>query len=195
VKGFYMGKREVTQGEFKEFMGYVPKGTPEERKGESKYPVTMVSWNEARTFCETLSKRTGKEYRLPTEAEWEYACKKMGMLPERVNETPRFRGWCQANGAFLHKAGDRPDERAALPPINDMLGNVEEWCQTLYGPYPYPQNDRALNDPDASGNRVLRGRASNSPPGDLRPSYRYKDGLPSDEKHLTIGFRVCRDGP
>jgi len=152
TKPFYMGTTEVTLEQYEAVMG--PHSNPHEG---AKRPAQHVSWNDATEFCRRLSQKSGETIRLPTEAEWEYAC--------RAGSTGRFGfgdrsemlaeyAWCPDNAdARAHVVGQKKPNSFGL---YDMYGNVWEWCQDWYGPYP----DGAAVDPagPASGeSRVLRG--------------------------------------
>ena len=159
-------------------------------KGENK-PVENVSWNDAIDFCGKLSKQEGVEYRLPTEAEWEYAC--------RAGTTTRYSfgddksqlgkyAWFGGNsGGETHPVGQK------LPNIwglYDMHGDVYEWCQDWYGRY---ERGRVISDPTGptSGEyRVLRGGAFVVPPEVVRSAYRYN--YPLVLRSSVIGFRLAR---
>lgn len=151
-KPFYMGATEVTQAQYEAIM----KANPSLVKGPTN-PVEMVSWDNATDFCRKLSAKTGKAVRLPTEAEWEYAC--------RAGSTTRFcfgdvdegladYGWSLDNsGGKTRPVGQKKPNAWAL---YDMHGNVCEWCADLYGEYPNgPVTDP--QGPAAGYGRVLRG--------------------------------------
>jgi formylglycine-generating enzyme required for sulfatase activity len=127
VQSFYIGKYEVTQSQWRAVMG----SNPSYFKGDN-LPVENVSWNDAKDFCRRLSQMTGKEYRLPTEAEWEYAC--------RAKTTGAYAGdldamaWYSKNSdSKTHSVGQKQPNAFGL---YDMHGNVWEWCEDWYGSYP-----------------------------------------------------------
>ena len=144
TKPFYLGVYEVTQAEYEEVMGKNPSwfskggGGAEEVPGEdtSGYPVEQVSWEDAVEFCKKLSAKEGKTYRLPTEAEWEYAC--------RAGTTTRFSfgndgeslagyAWYSDNSDVkTHSVGEKKPNAWRL---HDMHGNVWEWCADWHGLY------------------------------------------------------------
>lgn len=127
ISSFYMGKYEVTQGQWNAVMGSNPSGSP---KGDN-YPVEKVSWNDCQEFIRRLNKKTGKQYRLPTEAEWEYACR--AMTTEELNGDLDTVAWYSGNsGSMTHQVGQKQANAFGL---YDMLGNVQEWCQDWYGSY------------------------------------------------------------
>lgn len=141
TKGFYMGATEVTQSQWREIMG----NNPSSFKGDN-LPVEQVSWNDCQEFIRKLnSHEGGNKYRLPTEAEWEYACR-------AGTATPFYTGDCistdQANydgnypvpGCSKGRYRQTTIEAASFSPnawgLYDMHGNVWEWCRDWYGDYP-----------------------------------------------------------
>ncbi|KPK57401.1 MAG: hypothetical protein AMK73_10230 [Planctomycetes bacterium SM23_32] len=191
--GFYMGAHEVTQGQYEEVMGTDPSAFRGPRR-----PVEMVTWNDAREFCRRLSQGEGLTYRLPTEAEWEYAC--------RAGSTTAYSfgdGWDDQGDYLLggyawygrnsdeqtHEVGQKPPNAWGL---HGMLGNVREWCQDWFGEYYYWQSP--VNDPagPASGrSRVLRGGSWRSSGADCRSAAR--EGYTPTVAREYIGFRVVCD--
>jgi formylglycine-generating enzyme required for sulfatase activity len=189
-RGFLMSKYEVTQAQYKAVVG----GNPSHFKGDNK-PVEQVSWNDAVSYCAKLTGKekaagvlpAGYEYRLPTEAEWEYAC--------RARTTTRFSfgndesqlgqyDWYGSNSSgTTHPVGQKKPNRWGL---YDMHGNVREWCQDWWDNYP----GGSVIDPQgpATGiNRVLRGGAyamaarssANREDNDFKPS----------DHSIGLGFR------
>ncbi len=151
---FYMGICEVTQAQYKAVIG----SNPSNFKGDN-LPVEGVSWNDAVDFCKKLSQKEGKTYRLPTEAEWEYAC--------RAGSTTRFYfgdsdsmlgdyGWYVENfGGQTHPVGQKKPNAFGL---YDMQGNVDEWCSDWYLKNYYSQSPEVDPQGPSSGeDRVLRG--------------------------------------
>jgi hypothetical protein len=128
VKGFYIGKYEVTQAQWKALMG----GNPSNFKGDN-LPVENVSWNDAREFLQRLNEKTGKRYRLPTEAEWEFAAREGAKQSDYnysgSNEINNV-GWYRGNNANRTQpvGSKQPNELG----IYDMTGNVWEWCEDLW---------------------------------------------------------------
>jgi formylglycine-generating enzyme required for sulfatase activity len=157
AKGFYMGVSTVTQEQWKEIM----EKNPSAFAGEKNLPVDSVSWNDCQEFIKKLKEKDKKAYRLPTEAEWEYACR-AGTTPYHFGKTISTK---QAN---FH-VDDRDKKNLALlktTPVDsfpanawglhDMHGNVWQWCQDWYGDY--PQKDVVdPQGPTKGPNRVLRG--------------------------------------
>jgi len=182
VDSFYMGKHEVTQGQWKAVTGGA---NPSLFKGDD-LPVEMVSWDDVQGFIQKLNQLTGRRYRLPTEAEWEYACR-AGTTGDRYGELNSI-AWSDIPlGQGTHPVGGKKPNAFGL---YDMLGNVWEWCQDLYGSYPAG----AQNNPTgaASGSRrVNRGGSWLGDAGDARASFR-SGGGPSD-RYNELGFRLARD--
>lgn len=189
-KPFYMAVTEITNAQFEAFD---PKHR--ERRGEQGFSrgddeaVVFVSWDEANAFCAWLSEKEGKPYRLPTEAEWEYACRAGTATPYWTGaELPRE--FHKHQETFWHPvpvavhAGMTPPNPWGLV---DMHGNVEEWCLDWYGPY----REEAQTDPVGYANgdfRVTRGGSHSTGPVYLRSANR-SGALPQD-RHWLIGFRV-----
>lgn len=123
VPGFFMGKYEITQAQYQAIMG----SNPSHFKGE-KRPVEKVSWDEAVEFCKKLSQKTGKTYRLPSEAEWEYACRAGTKTPFYFGETITTE-LVNFNSKETKPVGSFPPNAFGL---HDMHGNVSEWCEDVY---------------------------------------------------------------
>jgi len=187
TKAFYLGKYEVTQAQYERIMGVNPSRS---NKG-AEFPVEQVKWNDCQAFCKKLSEKTGTKARLPTEAEWEHAC--------RAGTETRFYfgdadadldgfGWSRKNsGGKTHPIGRKKPNGLGL---FDMHGNVWEWCQDRYGAY----TDKAVSDPKgpASGNvRVFRGGGWFSPLGNCRSAFR--GTFLSGRRYSPGGFRVLLD--
>jgi formylglycine-generating enzyme required for sulfatase activity len=207
VDSFYISETEVTQALWKEVMGNNPSQFP----GDDR-PVENISWLDAVRFCNALSERerlspaytingnavtwdrSAGGYRLPTEAEWEFAARggqrgAMGAEPlEKVyyagGTDAMELGWYDKNSGRASKpvAGKAPNELG----LYDMSGNVWEWCWDSYGPYPC---DPMVERP--GGNRVLRGGAWFTPVNLLRVTYRYWS-TPSFKVN-SVGFRIARN--
>ena len=201
VSSFYMGKCEVTQKEYQDVMGT----NPSRFKGNN-LPVELVSWFDAIDYCNKRSQKEGltpaytkngttvtwnrnaKGYRLPTEAEWEYACRAGTTTAYNTGASiSDSTGWYNANsGNATRPVGQKPENRWGL---YDMHGNVWEWCWDWYGAYP----SEAQTDPtgaSSGSNRVLRsGSWSNSAEG-IRSALRYYY-YPS-RRYGSFGFRLVR---
>ena len=176
VQKFQISQYEVTQAQYKAVTGT----NPSSFKGDD-LPVDSVTWNDAIEFCRKLSRLTGREYRLPTEAEWEYACRAGTKTPYAGN--PDAMGWYAANSKNqTHPVGQREPNGFGL---YDMNGNVWEWCQSKYKPYPYQATDGRENVQD-SDVRVLRGGSWESSASSTRSAYRRR--VVPDRR--SIGFRI-----
>ncbi|WP_197454779.1 SUMF1/EgtB/PvdO family nonheme iron enzyme [Stieleria varia] len=158
TKDFYLGTTEVTQGQWESVMGTTPwKGQRYVKEG-SNVAATYVSWEDAVEFCKKLSAKEGKTYRLPTEAEWEYACRGgtttaygFGDDPTGLSEY----GWFDGNAwdveqKFAHEVGLK---RANAFGLYDMHGNVWEWCSDWKADYPAG----SVTDPQGPSTGSLRG--------------------------------------
>ena len=194
---FYLGTTEVTQGQYEEVMGSNPSSSHPRaiREDRSTYPVEWVSWDEAVEFCKRLSARpaehaAGRVYRLPTEAEWEYACRAGTQTAYTFGDDPGSLGdfaWWQGNsGGQTHPVGVR---RANAWGLRDMQGNVEEWCSDLSGEYP----KGAVKDPAGpfdgkNRGRIVRGGGFDSQVGGCRSADRMRHIPPT--RSIDLGFRV-----
>jgi len=221
-RGYWIGKHEVTQGEFLEVMGYNPSfhngvqdlPTPGTDYGtDLSRPVEQVSWNEAVAYCQALTAREqnegqlppGFQYRLPTEAEWEYACRAGTTTPYHYGSALRsgmanFDGRfeyppCSATtnhcenvaGTFLKRTTPVGSYTPNAWGLYDMHGNVSEFCQDYANWYPAGP----VTDPQgpASGTvRIVRGGVWGIPAHFLRSAHR--DWLNPTVQHYYFGFRV-----
>lgn len=191
VASFYMGKYEVTRAQWRAVMGQDVKSS--RFQDDDRLPVEGVSLFDAREFCSRLSQMTKREYRLPTEPEWEFAARAGTATPFAFGPSLSS---AQANfdGNFPYGGAQPGEFRKRTLPVGsfrdyandfglyDMHGNVWEWCESyLYGNEPYV--------PDARG-MVLRGGAWDSPAKSLRSGYRVTLHPASRDDGLTHGFRV-----
>jgi formylglycine-generating enzyme required for sulfatase activity len=228
VKDFYMSKYEVTVAQFRKFIrasrhitsaqkngyAFVRNGDWERREGvswdydeygvlrtsgnEDSLPVMYVSWVDAVKYCEWLSRETGKTYRLPTEAEWEYAAqggkKNDGHVTMFAGSDYLDQvGWYHENsGSHIHPIGQKKPNELGL---YDMSGNVSEWCSDYYDPGYYKTlEDVETLDPKGPAvgeHRVLRGGFFVSDANSNRKSSR-DHNLP-DISYGLYGFRVVRE--
>ena len=174
---FSMGKYEVTQAQWKAIMG----NNPSHFKNCDDCPVEQVSWNDAQAFIKKLKDKTGKSYRLPTEAEWEYAARGGAGASSMTKTYAGSVAWYYDNaGSKTHPVGGKsPNE----PGLYDMSGNVWEWCQDSWKPYPCDSKSTA-----DSRFRVLRGGSWNSGASLCRTARR-SSREPSDRR-TYIGFRL-----
>jgi formylglycine-generating enzyme required for sulfatase activity len=171
-KPFYMGRTEVTQGQWKKVMGTEPwKGEDYVQEGDD-CPAVYISWDDAVAFCKKLSDMEGKTYRLPTEAEWEYACRggtntafSFGDDDSQCKEYAWFYG--NAYHFDEHYSHQVAQKRPNAFGLYDMHGNVWEWCSDWYGEYP-PGLLTDPRGPDTGSSKVLRGGSAYSVPRGIR---------------------------
>lgn len=178
---FFIGVVEVTQAQWRKVMG----DNPSKHKGDDR-PVDSVTWAEANDFCRKLGAMDGRVYRLPTEAEWEYACR-AGTHGRYADNSyyPDAIAWYKANGdETTHDVATRLPNAWGL---YDMHGNVSEWCADYVGLY---LAERAVDPtgPAEGDDRILRGGGYTSGPEALRSAARAK-AEPS-RRSPSIGFRV-----
>ncbi|MBI4850997.1 MAG: SUMF1/EgtB/PvdO family nonheme iron enzyme, partial [Acidobacteria bacterium] len=197
VEMFYIGKYQVTQEQWKEIMG----DNPSYFKGEDKLPVENVSWEDSSKFCKKLSEKTGKEYRLASEAEWEYACRAGSQTPFAYGETINTE---IVNYEGEHPYGETPKGGyiGGTMPVGslgvanefglyDMHGNVWEWCQDeWHDNYNNAPTDGSAweNIPSNNTLRVLRGGSFNSLANACRSALRLR--LAPDSRLSGLGLRV-----
>ncbi|HVS40578.1 MAG TPA: bifunctional serine/threonine-protein kinase/formylglycine-generating enzyme family protein [Gemmataceae bacterium] len=192
TKGFHLGIHQVTQAQWQAVMG----SNPSHFKGDY-LPVEQISWDDAVAFCAALSEKDGKKYRLPTEAEWEYACRAGTTTPFHFGTTPAT---AQANydGNYTYGKGKKGVYRrkttlvGSFPPndwgLYDMHGNVWEWCADWYGEY----EKGSINDPKGliqGETRVVRGGSWRYNPRNCRSACRSR--FPPAYRDNLIGLRVC----
>ncbi len=203
--GFYLGGTPVTQAQFAKLMGFNPSKFQQLDEDADECPVEQVTWEQAVEFCVRLSElsaeqRAGRTYRLPTEAEWEYACRAGSKQPYAFGSS--------LSSATAHFAEDADDPPEATQPVartmpngfhlQDMHGNVLEWCQDWYDEYYYFESPAADPQGPARGMlKVARGGCWMSRMTECRAAARM--GLPPEHKAANLGFRVVlvhdhRDG-
>ena len=184
-QGFWMGKYEVTQGEWGAVMGTNPSGFPE---CGARCPVERVSWDDVQEFIRTLNQResaSGYVYRLPTEAEWEYAAR-AGTTGARHGELDSIAWYRDNSGRTTHPVGQK---RANAWGLHDMLGNVWEWVADWHAAYP----SGAVTDPRGTGTgtaRVIRGLGWSISATSVRSAYRVSTS--ADARSRELGFRLVR---
>jgi formylglycine-generating enzyme required for sulfatase activity len=207
-KDFWIGVHEVTQGQYEKVMGKNPsffsaKGVGKERvkdRDTVDHPVERVSWTDAVEFCKKLSAKESKTYRLPTEAEWEYACRagtstvfhyggNFNSNLGNINGLSYSSYGKEESGPFhrcTNKVGEYKPNAFGL---FDMHGNVQEWCADWYGSNYYQSSPKLDPHGPADGKeRVLRGGAWPSSAKACRGAAR--NHLPPDDRTYTTGFRV-----
>jgi sialidase-1 len=194
-RGFWLGKYEVTKAQWKSVMGTTPWSGKTNVRDEAQSPAVYISWNDAHAFASKVSQITGRTFRLPTEAEWEYACRAETKTRFYWGDDPAFNdigkyAWWRGNGLVLgHNYAQRAG--AKLPNawgLFDMAGNVYEWCQDWHGEYAAD----AATDPDGpefGKRRVERGGTWITIGGYCRSACRGKDTPESTFEDL--GFRLA----
>ena len=184
LSDFYIGKYEVTQGQWKAVMGK----NPSRYTGDDNRPVESVSWEDVQEFIQKLNALTGKRYRLPTEAEWEYAARggktSQGYKYAGGNSIDKVAWYALNSSGQTHLVGQKQPNELGL---YDMTGNVWEWCQDWYESYSSSAQTNPTG-PTHGSSRVLRGGSWNRNAGYCRVSDRNDDN-PSG-RAINIGFRL-----
>jgi formylglycine-generating enzyme required for sulfatase activity len=196
VPSFLMSKYPVTQEQWKVVMGWEP---PYRSKGP-KHPADRISWKNAIEFCKRLSKKTGYDYRLPSEAEWEYTCRAGTSTPFHYGDTLTT-DLANYVGDHTYQSGPKGVYRhgstdvGSFPPnafgLYDMHGNVWEWCaDNWHDNYVgAPTNGSAWENGNKSTDRVMRGGSWHEPPINCRSATRLK--MNENESDDFFGFRVA----
>lgn len=190
VNDFYLGKYEVKQGQWQAVMGNNPSNF---KDCGASCPVEQISWNDTQDFIGRLNGKTGKNYRLPTEAEWEYAARSGGKREKYAggDDLDRVAWYSSNSGSKTHPVGTKAPNGLGL---YDMSGNVWEWCQDWYGEKFYGESPRDNSRGPSSGQyRVRRGGAWNSKPQNVRAADR---GWSGPAYRLDVdGFRLSMSAP
>ena len=217
VQPFFMGKYQITQAQWR-FVAQLPQVNkeldpdPSNFKGDNR-PVERVSWYDAVEFCDRLSRHTKRQYRLPSEAEWEYACRAGTTTPFHFGETittnlANYQGTDNEEYKWSGSYGSGPkgvyrEETTAVGSFGvannfglyDMHGNVWEWCQDdWHNNYEGAPTDGSvwLDNEESSNKKLLRGGSWYNVPGNCRSAYRGNYDL--DSYYNIIGFRVVCSG-
>ena len=213
IQQFFLGKYPITQAQYLAIMGENPSHFKDEPDSPN-HPVERVSWDDAVDFCDRLSKRTGKEYRLPSEAEWEYACRGMTTPPvaflagesKKIYPPFHFGETIDAEVANyrttkVYGRGKEGEYRGKTTPVGsfkvanafglfDMHGNVYEWCaDTWHSNYEGAPEDGSAWIEHNETSHLLRGGSWNDNPDDCRSAYRFLNH--ADYRNYNIGFRVA----
>ncbi|NET40093.1 MAG: formylglycine-generating enzyme family protein [Cyanothece sp. SIO1E1] len=207
VNSFWMGKYPVTQEQWKAVaalpkVGHDLDADPSHFKGDNR-PVESVPWHDAVEFCKRLSQKTGQDYRLPSEAEWEYACRAGTETPFHFGSTITT-DLANYNGNAAYGDGPKGVYRVETTPVGsfnvanafglyDMHGNVWEWClEHWHKNYQGAPTDGSawITDRDDSS-RVLRGGSWSNAPGRCRAANRIWYDL--DYRYSGLGLRVVCD--
>lgn len=191
LSDYYIGKLEVTQELWRAVMGDEPTyngGWTDEYGKGTNYPAYRVSWNDVQKFIRKLNQKTGANFRLPTEAEWEYVArggnKSNGYKYSGSNTLGNVAWYTDNSGSKTHPVGTKsPNELG----IYDMSGNVWEWCQDWKGSYSSGSQTNPQG-PSSGSYRVLRGGSWNGSAGHCRVSYRFINSPYS--RDFNPGFRL-----
>jgi formylglycine-generating enzyme required for sulfatase activity len=189
VNSFAIGKYPITQAQYEAVMGT----NPSRFKNNPQNPVEKVSWNDAQAFCQKLSRITGKTYRLPTEAEWEYACRAgtttRYYFGDNDNQLGNYAWYDGNSGGKTHPVGQKKPNGWGL---YDMSGNVWEWCEDdWHDSYIGAPNDGSAwldNDNRSQSLKCPRGGSWYDYPNDCRSACR--GGLNRRVNGNNLGFRV-----
>jgi len=182
TKPFYMGKHEVTQEQWEALMGKNPSTT----KG-AKLPVTNVSWEDCQDFIKKLNAKTDGGYRLPTESEWEYACRAGTTTAYSFGDNITSKDANYDDSKF-----GKPVAAGSYKPnafgLYDMHGNVWEWCEDWHGEYPF-----AVTDPKgpATGKECCA-RGGSFHINIIYAHSSYRNGVPPNYRVPSGGFRLAR---
>ena len=199
LKDFSIGKYEITERQWKAVMD----SNPSVYTYCNDCPITNVSWNDIQAFLKKLNEKTGKHYRLPTEAEWEYAARGGAKEIMRKDKEDKLYGkkhsgkqllqtiaWYDGNAKdHVHPVGRKKGNELEL---HDMTGNVEEWCNDWYGKdYVTKKDVTDPQGPDGGTSKVVRGGSWYSQANETSVTRRAAY-LP-DTKTMYLGFRVVDD--
>jgi formylglycine-generating enzyme required for sulfatase activity len=184
TKGFWLGIHEITQGQWNAIM----RGSLLTFNGSDELPVKGVEWNRAQLFVRRLNEScelpSGWEFSLPTEAQWEYACR-AGTGGPYAGEIDAFAWYAGNSGGMVHEVGEKQPNAWGF---YDMHGNVLEWCKDRYGPYP-PDSASGPINPNLSPAYVCRGGSWNDAASKCRSAHRERWGKAYPAPNL--GFRVA----
>ena len=197
IKSFMLGKFLITQGQWKAVIGKLPLCR---FKGDN-LPVERISWDEAQNFCQRLSQKTGRNYHLSSETQWEYACRSGTTTPFSFGETltsdiANFNGEHifsrEPRGIYFHSTS----EGGKFPPnafgLNDMHGNLWEWCADNWlDDYSSSPRDESAHQDHNNTYRVVRGGSWHEPARLCRSAARLR--VLQSEAEEFIGFRVVCD--
>jgi formylglycine-generating enzyme required for sulfatase activity len=209
---FWLGACEVTNEQYHQFdpthdSGYARRfrvpGTERRTRplNQPQQPAVRVSWEQATAFCRWLSERTGMTFALPTEAQWEYACRAGASTPFSYGALGMdYSKFGNMAGKELWRLGDRRFKDGAIVALDvgryqpnawglhDMHGNVAEWTRSTYRPDPY-RDDDGRNAPDRTALKVVRGGSFYEKPNWCRSAFRWR--YPAWRRVYNVGFRVA----
>jgi len=185
LSDYYIGQTQVTQELWEAVMG----SNPSDFTGDNQRPVENVSWNDCQEFIKKLNRLTGKNFRLPTEAEWEYAArggnKSKGYKYSGSNDADAVAWWCDNSGSKTHPVAQKQSNELGL---YDMSGNVWEWCQDWYGDYSSNSQTNPTG-PSTGSSRVLRGGSWYNYARNERVSFRCYDT--PVHRFINLGLRLA----
>ncbi len=189
VNGFYIGETEVTQALWKEVMG----SNPSHFKGDN-LPVESVSWDDCQEFIQKLNAKTGKNFRLPTEAEWEFAARgglKTNGYEYAGSNTIDDVAWYYNNCGSLTQSKETRTHSVKSKQANelglyDMTGNVWEWCSDSY-----QYKEKTSNIDAGSTSKVVKGGSWFNTEQSCKPSFHYN--FDPDSHNITHGFRLVME--
>ena len=200
LQSFFLGKYPVTQAQYQQIMGDNPSKFKDFEDSFNR-PVENVSWNMAQEFCQKLSEKTGKNYALPSEAQWEYACRAGTETPFSFGETITT-DYVNYDGNYPYSDAPKGEYRKQTTPVNqffpnafglyDMHGNVWEWCEDgWHENYENaPTDGSSWNDNHSQNSfRLLRGGSWFSNSGFCRSASRNWNS--ADYRYYGNGFRLA----
>jgi formylglycine-generating enzyme required for sulfatase activity len=182
-RAFRIASTEVTQ---RQWLRLMPANRSPQQGDD--LPVTSVSWKEAQEFCVELSRKEGATYRLPTEAEWEYACRAGADEPPGGLELQAVAWYADNSDATIHPVGLKKPNAWGL---HDMLGNAAEWTLDVYGPYLRVEESKDPTGPASGSSRVVRGGSWRGFVPALRCAAR--TGTPESYQLPHVGLRVVQE--
>jgi len=217
-RAFWLAKCEVTNGQYRRFKPahnsrtidtyWKDRTGPGPSANDDLQPVIRISWHEAMQFCQWLSGKAGAPCRLPTESEWEYACRAGAATPfscpaDQLSKHANIADKSLASIKPWAVLDDKQSDAASISAqvgkyqpnawgLHDMHGNVFEWCLSVYKPYPFRADD-GRDGPAASGPRVIRGGSWDDLPRRCRSAFRLS--YPPDYRVYNVGFRVACPAP
>jgi formylglycine-generating enzyme required for sulfatase activity len=186
LKAFKMSKYPITQAQYEAVMGH----NPSHFKGNLNHPVESVSWHDAQAFCRKLSEITGMKVSLPTESQWEYACRAGSTgkycFGDNVDQLGKYAWYNKNSDSKTHPVGEKLANAWGL---HDMHGNVWEWCEDVWhGNYNgAPTDGSAWLSGGETNSKILRGGSWNLDVQSCRSANRFRDNL--DDRLIIIGFR------
>lgn len=192
VDAFWIGKHEVRVAEWRKLMGGEKGGSSDASDGN--VPVAAVTWAQARQFAERLGQASGQRFRLPTEAEWEYACR-AGAKDDEIAYSRELVGRAWYGRGEARQPSPRPvgQLKANAFGLHDVLGNVWEWTEDSYSPGGYQQHtlfNPVVRDA-AAPQKVMRGGSIRTEPRQTRCGAR--GHLAAEQRLDTVGFRLVRE--